>query len=349
MKYIPGIDTLLNEHAELLSGKRVGLVAHPASVDTNGRSSALRLHDACNLSCILGPEHGYLGAASAGKEVSHTLHTKWNIPIFSLYGKTRRLTPEMLDSFDVLIFDLQTLAVRCYTYISTLLYLMEDLNGTGKQLIVTDRCVPLHGVVDGPELDPAYRSFVGYAPLPYCYGKSAGEVALELQHQICPQLDLEVISYSGFSGQEKPKQSWLPPSPGIPTWETAQVYPTTVFAEALPALDYGRGTDLVFRCWAAPWIEPEKLIATTGDLPGLVLHAVSYTAQGGLYDSSEVHGIQFVPEAPEKLQPMTAAILILNAIQKLYGKEQLWEVEDTRPEFFDKLAGSPVPRMSINL
>ena len=239
-----GLDVLLAEHLDWLRGVRVGLVAHAASVDAAGVPSAARLRAAgVNLTALFGPEHGFAGLAVAGEEVGDSRHAEWNIPIHSLYGATRKPTLAMLADVDVLLFDLQDLGVRCYTYSATLRNVLEAAAENHKAVIVLDRPVPLAGVVDGPVPEAKFMSFVAAIPVPFCYGLTPGRTALWLREQFKLALDLRVVAARGVP----PPERWLPPSPAIRTPAHALTYPATVLFEAFPALDVGRKTAHAFQ------------------------------------------------------------------------------------------------------
>jgi uncharacterized protein YbbC (DUF1343 family) len=173
----PGLEAL---DPAWLAGRRVGLVAHPASRVSDGRHAAEFLRESgANLVALFGPEHGFFGRSGAGEQIADATHAAWRIPIFSLYGETRAPTPAMLDLVDVFVFDVQTIACRAYTYVSTLRLLMEACAAVGKTLVVADRPDPLMLTPpDGPPLDPACASFVGLVPTPFCFGMTPGETAL---------------------------------------------------------------------------------------------------------------------------------------------------------------------------
>lgn len=350
-EFRPGIDVLLDEQAGLLEGRRIGLVAHRASVNFKGIHSAQLLQSkvGCGLKCIFGPEHGFLGTAAAGAAVNDSRHPEWGIPIHSLYGETRKPTAAMLAGLDVLIVDLQDLAVRCYTYASTLRLVMEASAELGIDVIVTDRPIPFPNVTDGPVLDPAFESFVGMIPSPLIYGMTPAETALFLKNEIVPEVQLHTIPMKGWRRNAGWPEAmpWVPPSPGIVSWETAMIYPSLVFCEALPGLDYGRGTDRIFKVLAAPWIRAEELKESLGSVSGLKLSVEKYTPRAGRYAGQKLEGLRFAAASLENLRPAETAVRLLSAIQELYGPAKLWSDPENRPEFFDKLMGTSSVRESL--
>jgi len=348
-----GIDELLEEQIDWLAGRRVGLVAHPASLDGAGVASAVRLqeHPAVNLTCLMGPEHGFCGVAGPGVHVSSGVHSAWDIPVFSLYGEHRRPSAEMLDLVDVLVFDLQNLPVRCYTYASTLRYILEACAEQECRVVIADRPVPLGAVVDGPMLDDAHESFVGLISTPFCYGLTTGETAEYIREVYQIQVDLRIARMNGYAhsvcGTETDR-SWVPPSPGIKTFQTACCYPVTVCCEALPALDYGRGRETIFCVMASDWMDA---VVTTDalnalQLPGIMFSEVHYTAQAGLYEGKTVHGFHLSVNGVSDFKPCEAMLHILVHLRDHYGNTY-WGAKGTRPGFFDQLMGTDRVRLDL--
>ncbi len=342
--FICGLDVLLERHRAWLHHRRLGLVAHGASRDQAGRPAWDRLaaEPGVQLAALFGPEHGYLGQAGAGDDVPHQVHPTLGIPVFSLYGPTRRPTPEMLTTVDVLLFDLQDLPIRCYTYSATLQYLLEAAAANGKTLIVADRPAPLPNTLDGPPLDPACASFVGLAPVPVCYGLTSGELALYLRDAIHLDVDLRVARMDGYSRQDPAPAgfTWTPPSPGIRTWMTAELYPVTVFLEAFAQVDYGRGTEFIFQQCGWPGFPAEAAgakLAAPG-LPGVDFQPCTYTAQAPPYAGRQVHGLRLL-RRPGPYHPIRAAVALVQCLQEAWGRDAFWTAPGARPGFFDQLMG----------
>lgn len=334
-----GLDRFCREPGRLRRA-RVGLIAHPASVDAGGSHAALRLRQAFgkNLVALFGPEHGFYGRGGAGEAISDTRHAAWNMPIYSLYGDHRKPTAEMLAGLDALVFDLQDLAVRCYTFVTTLRYVMEACAEQGKALLVCDRPVPLPNVVDGPLPVPGCESFVAGVPVPLVYGMTPGEAALFLRRALKLDLDLRVVPMRGYRraagrGLWGP---WISPSPGIRHWETAWTYPITVFTEALPALDCGRGGTEPFQVLTALFFEAEPLARKLNALRLPGLRFVPYW--------NRFPGVRLQVTEPDCLKPAAAALQVLAVVRQLYGYETLWAASGTRREWFDKLMGNASAR-----
>ena len=339
----PGIDSLCKKHPDWLQGRRVGLVGHPASVNRQGVPSAewLRKHK-IQLAALFGAEHGYYGLGGAGERVENRKHPGWKIPIHSLYGTTRKPTSKMLKDIDTIVFDLQDLGARCYTYVSTLRYTLEAAAENKKEVIVADRPSPLAGTVDGPMLDPAFSSFVALIPAPVVYGMTPGETALWLKDKLQLRVDLRIAKMERYRRKTyKPSSGkWIPPSPAIRSWKCGLCFPITVFFEALPAVDHGRGTATPFQLFGAPWLKAKETSRALNefDLPGLRFSPKNYKAMGG---------IKIDVTDPATFRPVAAAVAIIHHLQEMYGTERLWKADGTREEFFDKLMGTDSVRKAL--
>lgn len=350
----PGIVTLLRRHPSWLAGRRVGLASHQAAVSPDGATSAELLHAALGdrLVALLGPEHGYFGLAGAGVPTSGAPHPEWGIPIYSLYGEHRRPTPAMLAGIDVLVVDFQDLGVRCYTYLSTLRRLLEAATEAGIGVIVADRPIPLPRIVDGPPLEPAWRSFVADAPLPLVYGMTPGESARWLVTTLGLRTDLRVAPCTGWrhrTGQLHGAPEWIPPSPAIRSPECARAYAATVFTEALPDIDCGRSGALAFRILGAPWIDAARLCRSLAReaLPGAAFHPHRYRAGPGAWEGTELTGVRITVTDPDRFQPATASVVLLDHLGRQRGRDTFWHNPGVRPDFFDRLYGSPQTRLAL--
>jgi uncharacterized protein YbbC (DUF1343 family) len=343
VSFQPGIVTLLRRQSRLLAG-RVGLLSHPAAVDARGASSAALLRERLGprLTALFGPEHGFFGGAGAGVAVRTRHHSIWGIPAYSLYGEFRKPSRDMLRRVDTIVIDLQNLATRCYTYLSTLKLVMEAAAAAGKRVIVADRPTPLPCTVDGPVLDARFESFVAALRVPLAYGMTPGEAALWIRADQKLDLDLSVAPMLGyFRGPRRGAgwPSWIPPSPGIASWESAECYPATVFAEAFPALDRGRDAGLPFQVLGMPGIRGRDLAAALEGLapPGIAFHPHSYSRVG---DASvrHVEGVRLTVVEPDRYRPALTSLCLVSALQEAAGK-RLWRTAGARPEWFDKLYG----------
>lgn len=350
----PGLETLLGRHASWLRGCRVGLLSHQAAVNQNGATTAERLRDALGdrLVALFGPEHGYFGLAGAGVRTVSRPHPEWGIPVHSLYGEHRRPSREMLAGLDVVVVDFQDLGARCYTYLATLRRMLEAAGEAGVGVIVADRPVPLPGTVDGPPLDPAFRSFVADAAVPLAYGMTPGEAARWLRLHDGIDVDLRVAPCAGWRrpvARLPDAPEWIPPSPAIRTWESAQAYLATVFTEAVPSLDCGRATNLAFRVLGAPWLDAPALCTAFAreDLPGVALHPFRYTAGAGPFDGQELAGVRISVTHPAAYRPVATSTALLDLVVRKHGAQAVWGCPGFRPDFFDKLYGSDRTRLAL--
>jgi uncharacterized protein YbbC (DUF1343 family) len=348
----PGIETLLQHHSGWLRGRRIGLISHPAAVDQNGVSSLQRLKGdaSLNVTALFGLEHGFFGVATAGQHLADSRHPIWNIPVFSLYGETRRPTPEMMAAVDVILFDIQDIGTRCYTFVSSLYYLLQMAEKHGKTLIVADRPVPLSDLPDGPVTREGFESFVAALPLPMLYGMTPAETATWMVRHFKLDVDLHIAPMQFAGGKFDPATPpWIPPSPGIASWESATIYPATVCFEAFTGIDYGRRAGLPFQLVGAPWMRGRDVAARLADaqLPGVLFHPYIYPLANDTATPQLIEGIRMVATAPRVFRPIAAGVHLLAVLQELYGPERLWDAPGARPEFFDKLFGTDTVRKAL--
>lgn len=346
--YCTGMDQLMDERPELLAEGRVGLVCHPASMNRLDTHSAVLLRERLGgrLTCLMGPEHGYYGYGAAGEKIGHHVHPEWRIPIYSLYGDVERALLEMAQRVDVVLFDLQDLAVRCYTYVHTLRQILEAARTHGLRVIVTDRAVPHAACVDGPLLDTAFQSIVASVPSPLVYGMTPGETAhwLHAAHGIEVQLDVvPARSYRRKAPYAEIWPDWTAPSPAIRSWECAMCYPATVFTEALPQLDCGRKTNMAFRVVRADWLNAAAL---TEALNARNLRGVLFAPYHDV-DEPDVPGVQMRITSAVGFRPVHTGVALLYEIQQLHGADRLWRDERTNESWFDRLMGTDQVRRML--
>jgi uncharacterized protein YbbC (DUF1343 family) len=349
-RFLPGIDALLDSKRKWIKDRRIGLVSHPAAVNSRGVPAAqLILAAGGRLTALFGPEHGFFGTETAGQPVKTVFHPRLHIPVYSLYGKHRRPSAEMLADVDALVFDLQDLGARPYTYVSTLRYVLESAAQLQKQVIVADRPIPLPRIIDGPVLEEKFSSFVGCIPAPMCYGMTPAETALWLKHVLAIDLDLEVAKMRGYYRQGRRGKDWppwIPPSPGIRSWETGYCYLATVFAEALPAVNIGRGSDLVFQVFSVPGIKSRDLCRRLNrrHLAGVTFYPHPYK----LNDRNQIFdGVRIKVSNPDVFHPVAASVVIISVIQEIGGLDLVWRWPGTRADFFDKLYGTDLVRRAL--
>jgi uncharacterized protein YbbC (DUF1343 family) len=278
-----GLDELL-ARPRRLAGLRLGLIANPVSMTWNfvPATLALKRCRGLKLRALFGPEHGIWGNAQDLVEIEDVRDPITGLRVHSLYGKTRVPTREMLEPIDALVFDLQDVGARYYTFIYTMLHAMEACAAHGRAMIVLDRPNPIGGVaVEGNLLDPEYRSFVGLHPLPVRHGLTTGELAQLFKSERGLKLDLRVIRMRGWRREmsfDETGLPWVMPSPNMPTVDTAYVYPGGCLVEGTN-LSEGRGTTRPFELVGAPWIDPWKLGAALDaeKLPGVSFRPTFFT------------------------------------------------------------------------
>lgn len=343
-----GIDVLRQQGFGLLRGQRVGLLSHQAALSADGSTSAQLLHRALGkrLVALYGPEHGFFGQAGAGDRVATRRHPDWHIPVYSLYGRHRTPDPRMLKGVDVVVCDLQDLGVRCYTYLATLHEMLKVCAVNRVEVVVTDRPIPLPQTVDGPLTDPDFTSFVAPCALPMVYGMTPAESARWLRDTGGLDMKLTTVPMQGWcrcdAAWDGSRPAFMPPSPGIRTWESAMSYAATVFCEALPGIDCGRGTNLAFRVLGAPWLRAETFCALPEilRLKGVTLHPYNYVAAAGPYAGRELNAARLSVTDHAHFKPVETSAVLLRALAETYGQARVWRHKGVRPEWFDKLYGN---------
>ena len=293
------------------------------------------------LKALFSAEHGFFGNVAAGEKTSSAWHPFWNLPIHSLYGEHRRPTPEMFHGLDRVVIDLCDIGVRCYTYLATLKNMLEACAEHSIPVTVLDRQIPMGNVLDGPMRKAEYSSFVAPLNIPFCHSMTPGECAIWISRAEGLDIDLDVIKLLGWNHfKHDPWPNFVPPSPAIRSWDSAVLYPMTVFTEAYPAVDCDRDGALAFRVIGAPWLEPLSLMKDLQqglDACGVEMRPYRYSPVGGAYKDFTLNGILFSVSRPIGYYPVTAGVLIFTALLKHYGEK----VElGSRPEWLDKLFGS---------
>ena len=347
---IPGIEVLLTERLDLIRGKRVGLVTNHTGIDRQRHHDIdlLRSSPGVKLVALFSPEHGIRGQAQAGETVTNTKDAASGLPIYSLYGQVTRPTPEMLSGVDVLMYDIQDLGVRFYTYISTMRECMEAAASNGIPFIVLDRPDPLGGeVIEGGPLDPRFSSFVGAFEIPIRYGLTPGELARYYSEEQHLRLRLEVVKMKGWRRADWYDETglpWVAPSPNIPDLETALVYPGMCLLEGTN-LSEGRGTGKPFRLVGAPWIDGDWLARTLNErhLSGTSFQPANFVPTQSKFAGQMCRGVEIQVVERARFLPVPGAIELLKAVRSKYPKNFQW-----RSEHFDRLAGSSSLRLAID-
>jgi uncharacterized protein YbbC (DUF1343 family) len=345
-----GIDRLEASKFRELSGLRIGLITNAASVSRKGEPDyVLMLRRGVNLKFLMAPEHGFSADIEAGKKVGSSVVLE-RLPVYSLYGASKKPDIRQLREIDLLVFDLQDVGTRCYTYISTMKNAMEACEEAGIAFMVLDRPNPVIPLPpEGFMLAPGYESFVGAVNIPFLHAMTAGEIAMLLKEQCYKKLDLRVIEMEGYQrlkfGDEYAGFSFRSPSPNIRNVDTAIIYPATVFLEAT-TLSEGRGTKAPFMQFGAPFIKSRELADALKkyQLQGVSFKPVVFQPASGKFSGEHCHGLKFSFSDRKAFSPFRTATALLLELQRLYPAEIGL---DKRGEFFDQLAGTPLFREMI--
>ncbi len=338
-----GLEVLASTKFAALRGRRDGVITNPTGVDRQLRSLVDLVAEApdVDLVAIYGPEHGARGAAQAGEKVGDAKDPKTGVPVFSLYGKTRRPTPEMLRGVEVLLFDIQDIGVRSYTYLSTLIEVLEAAAEQKVEVWVLDRPVPIGAdVFAGPVLEVGRESFVGAHTIPLRHGLTAGEFARLVTSERKIAVELRVVAMENYRRSdtfESTSRIWVAPSPNIPDRETALVYAGTVLVEGVATLSEGRGTTRPFRLVGAPWLDSEKVAAMlmSEKLPGVLFRSALFRPTMSKHEGNSCRAVEIHVTNRKAYRPILTALALLEKIRSLHPKEL-----EFRETFFDKLAGT---------
>lgn len=371
----PGIEVFLESHLDLVKGKRVGLITNPTGVASNLESiiDLFYNNQEINLVALYGPEHGVRGNAQAGEYVSFYIDDKYNIPVFSLYGQSRKpeagmlknideymrsfdtieagKIPEasMVESLDVLIFDIQDVGTRIYTYLATMAYCMQASAENGVDFIVLDRPNPINGEdLEGPLLEyPEYSSFVGLYPIPVRHGMTAGELAgLFNEKFLEKKANLTVIPMQGWEREmwyDETSLPWVIPSPNMPTLDTATVYPGQVFLEGTN-ISEGRGTTNPFGVFGAPWIDGYELVKKLNELnlEGIKFREAWFSPTFSKYKGELCGGAQIHVINRNQYRPFESSLHIIKTVMNMYPSHFKFH-----NEYIDKLMGNSKVREAL--
>lgn len=346
-----GIEVLKADHFRCLEGKRVGLITNPTGVDNALRSTIDILHEAknVNLVALYGPEHGVRGDVHAGDKVDNSADPRTGLPVYSLYGKTRKPTAEMLRDIDVLVYDIQDIGCRSFTYISTLGVAMQAAAENGKEFIVLDRPNPLGGEkIEGNLVEDGYVSFVSQFKIPYLYALTPGELALMLngermQGEPCR---LHVVKMKGWRRRMSYEQTglqWIASSPHIPQPATAAFYPVSGIVGELGYLSIGVGYTLPFQLFAAPWIKAEELADRLNglQLPGVRFRPIHFKPFYSVGKGEQMQGVQVHLTDLRRAALSEIQFLVMQEVAALYPDRAVFDRADRgRFDMFDKVSGS---------
>jgi uncharacterized protein YbbC (DUF1343 family) len=370
-----GVEVFLEKHLNQVKSKRVGLITNPTGIDSNANSTIFLFAKApdIHLAALYGPEHGIRGDALAGEYVPFDREKKLDIPVFSLYGQSK--TPDqdlmanidesmrsfdtidegklietsMLKNIDVLVFDIQDVGTRIYTYIATMAYAMMACAELDKEFIVLDRPNPINGIdLEGPILKyPEFSSFVGLYPIPVRHGMTVGELAQLFSTNFLPQkLRLAVIPMIGWKRSmwfDETNLPWIPPSPNMLSLETATVYPGQVFLEGTN-ISEGRGTPRPFELFGAPWINGPKLTKELNGLklPGVRFQETSFEPELSKYQGQVCEGALIEVTDRTRYKPFETTMFIIRLIMEMNA-----DFFHFHPAYFDKIMGTAAVREEI--
>ena len=361
-KVLTGIDMLERQNFKPLQGKRIGLITNPTGVNRYLKSTIDILHDAPNvqLVALYGPEHGVRGDIYAGAKVQDQKDEKTGLPIFSLYGKTRKATKEMLRGIDALVYDIQDIGSRSFTFISTMGLAMEAASENGIELIVLDRPNPLGGLhIEGNVVEDDCVSFVSQFRIPYIYGLTCGELAKMLNGERMlangVQCKLTVIKMKGWKRKMTFADTglpWIASSPHIPQALTAWYYPTTGIVGELGYLSIGVGYTLPFQLFAASWIDAEELANAMNaqQMPGVTFRPIHLRPFYSTGKGEQLQGIQIHITNYKTVQLTPIQFVLMQEIARLYPEHSVMEhANQQRFSMFDKVCGSKQIRQRFML
>jgi uncharacterized protein YbbC (DUF1343 family) len=371
----PGVEAFLENHLHLIQGKRTGLVTNPTGIDSR-LVSDLELfarHAEINLTALYGPEHGVRGNAQAGETIPFIFDDHYGLPVFSLYGQTQKPPPGMLKNIDaymrlfdtqdagkildktmvkdidIMLFDIQDIGTRIYTYIATMAYCMQSCAQADIPFVVLDRPNPINGVsLEGPVLKyPEYSSFVGLYPIPVRHGMTAGELALMFNDlYLDTPVELHVIPAQNWKRNlwfDQTGLPWVIPSPNMPHLETAAVYPGQVFLEGTNVSE-GRGTTRPFELFGAPWIDGRRLTEALNalQLSGIRFREAWFTPFFSKYENELCGGCQIHVINRNQFKPLECTLYIMDTIKKMYP-----EKFEFHSDYFDKIMGTERVRKAL--
>ncbi len=373
-----GLENFLRSKSGLWRGKRVGLISHPAAVlpDLTSSLDALRLAGV-RLTALFGMEHGFTGSAADGEAIGNAKDSRTGLPVFSLYGAARAPTPEMLAEVDILLYDVQDVGVRFYTYISTLYYLLQAAGKYGTPVIVLDRPNPINGLaVEGPLVSPGFESFVGVASIPIRHGMTVGELARYFNAEYNLGADLTVVEMQGWRRSmwfDETSLPWVTTSPAMPHLSTATVYPGMCLLEGVN-LSLGRGTALPFEQLGAPWVDAYRLAEALNTRqiewsasdreasaqprkrhkPAVPVRyrPTSFVPAGNKYAGETCYGVQVHVMDRAALRPVRMGLRIIATLKTTFPSHFAWasypRADDASPFHFDRLMGSSQAREALD-
>jgi uncharacterized protein YbbC (DUF1343 family) len=359
VRILLGVEKLLDLQIQLLHGARVGLVSNQASVDHGFRHVAdlFYEHPEINLTALFGPQHGIRGDVQDNMiETGHATDRKTGLPVYSLYSETREPTAEMLRDVDCIVFDLQDVGTRIYTFVYTMANCMRAAKKLGKKVIVCDRPNPIGGVdLEGSVLDPAFASFVGQFPIATRHGMTVCELARMFNEQFGIGCELECVTMSGWLRTlwyDETDGPWVMPSPNMPTVDTAGVFPGTVHLEGTQ-MSEGRGTTRPFEIVGAPYIDADNYAAAllALNLPGVSFRSCVFLPTFQKHAGKPCGGVQIHVTDRQKFKPALTGIAIVKTAFDMYRNDFRWKDPPYEYEYdrnpFDLIAGTDKVREAM--
>ena len=355
-----GIEVLRERQFDVLKGKRVGLITNPTGITSDFEPTIDVLFKASDvkLVALFGPEHGVRGDAEAGKAVESSVDLKTGLPVYSLYGRNRKPSADMLRGIDVLVYDIQDIGARPYTFISTMGYAMEAAAENGIEFVVLDRPDPLTGSrVEGTMLDDRFKSFVGMYPIPYVYGMTVGELARMINGEGWlnggKQCKLTVIPLEGWKRSmwwDQTGLPWVPPSPHIPHASTPMFFVMTGLLGELGTANQGVGYTLPFELVGAPWIDGDQLarFLNAQGMPGVQFRPLTYKpfyldTTGAIYNGVQIHVTD-----RDRVELSVVQFSILEALYRLYPDWNIFgRAKPDKIQMFDKVIGTDEVRKML--
>lgn len=347
----PGIEVFLADVPADLRGRRVGLITNHTGIDRERRTDIdlIAEHPDLTLVALMAPEHGIRGTLAPGEKVDDEVDSATGVPIYSLYkAEDRGPTPEMLRDVDVIVYDLQEVGGRTWTYVSTMALAMQAAARKGIPFVVLDRPNPIGGeIVEGAPLDPAFASFVGMYPIPARHGMTVGELATLFNGRHGIGADLRVMHAEGWQRdqwQDEAGLPWVNPSPNLRSLAALNNYPGTVYFEGTN-LSEGRGTDRPFEQTGAPWLDAARLVQTANgwQLPGVRFEAVTLTIEpdAAKFPGQTLPGVRFEIVDRQTYRPVRTALRVIDEIRRQHPDDFAWSGS------LDRLAGTDRVRLAI--
>jgi len=350
-----GLEVLKDKNFDILKGKKIAVITNPTGIDSDFNSivDILRREKDFQLVAIFAPEHGFLGGVQGS--ISDTTDVKTGIPIFSLYGSSRVIPDDKIKNIDIIVYDIQDIGSRSYTYISTMKLAMEQAAKHGKEFVVLDRPNPVNGItVDGPVLETKFKSFIGIAEIPYVHGMTCGELALYFNFELGINCKLTVIPMKGWKRDMSWMDTglpWVPASPHIPEPDTCFYYPITGVIGELSLVSMGVGYTLPFKIIGAPWIDGEKFSDELNkkNLPGVIFHPFYFKPYYGIYRDQLCSGARIVVKDAKNFRPFITSVAIMETLLRLYPDKFNFSKKDIKDRIstFDKACGTDMIRNKL--